>query len=232
MLLSCAPKRAPIALSLDEVEPYEGPVTVDVLKERLVLGDIGTLRAEVRVRAKMGKKNLGNYKGALVFERPSSLRLRVYGAFGTPGMEVVHSMGTIQVYVPQDRVLYEGRSPAEPEELTYTIRDNGKEYVLFVLGEDGDLVRLHATYIFDRSTLLNKEINFFREGERFLRMRFARYSGGVPLLSQMDLFNGYSARIELLEPETGVELAPGLFELVPHDGVRVLPLERMLKEGV
>jgi len=231
-LFSCASSKSQFVLSLDEAPAYEGPVTEEALRERLAMRGVDTLRANVGVKAKRGKKNLGTYRGRLVFRGPGSIRLRVYDAMGAAAMEALHSEGVIQVYLPREGVLYEGRAPSAQDGLTYTLRDNGGEYVLFALSSAGGSSTLHASYVFDRRTLLNKEANLFRYGERFLRIRFARYSKGIPRLSQLDFPGGYSVRLSLEEPEEGVELPPEIFEPVPHEGARVLPLERLIKEGM
>lgn len=223
-LFSCAPKPR-VVLSLEEVAPYGGPITVDVLKEHIAFREVRTLRSEVRVRAESGRRRLGNYRGALLYSRPGSVRLKLYSAFGAVGLDAVHSGGTLQIYFPQEKVLYAGESPVTGDGFDYGIRDDGEEYVLLAFGPDG----LRASYVFDRSTLLNKEIDYYGEGESLLKMRFARYSNGIPLLAEIGLSNGYSVEAELIEPERDVEIPDRIFApAIGHEGVRVFPLERLM----
>lgn len=229
--MSCAPRKPRLVLSLAEVPPYEGPVTVEVLRDAMALKGISGLKSEARVSVKRGRKGLGTYKGSLAFENPDLLRVRVYGTLATTGLEAVHALGLLQIYLPQEGVLYEGESPAVGDDLTYSIRDKGGDYVLFVHRPYNGAPRLRASYIFDRKTLLNKEINFYDEGERYMRIRFARYFNGLPMSSRVDLYGGYSADIELIDPEPVADLPDVLFEPIPHGEVRILPLKRIVKQG-
>jgi hypothetical protein len=230
--LSCA-KRPGLLLHPGEVEPYDGPVTIEVLKDSHVFKKFRTLRSEVKVKAMRGRKRLGRYQGALVYERPGSVRLRVYGPMGATGVDAVHSGGVLQILLPQRNYLYEGAAPLpEPEKLLYSMEDDGKRYTLYAFKPgDGD-ARLHAAYTFDRRTLLNTGITLYREGEGFLRMQFAGFAGNVPHLAMLDLFNGYSMEIELLEPETDSDISPEFFEHFEHEGLKVLPLKRILKGDI
>lgn len=227
-LLSCVPKPRAV-LSLEEVPPYEGSVTVDVLKRHIVLQDVTTLKAKLRVRAGEGSRKLGSYKGAILYARPHSVRLRLYGAFGSAGLDAAHSDDFLKIYFPREKVLYKGRSPSAQGELTYVIRDDGEEYVLLAFAPGDGSRQLQASYIFDRRTLLNKEVNYYNDGERLLRMRFSRYSNGVPELADIDLANGFSIRAELIEPEKGAEVPEQLFDIaVGHEGVMVFPLVELI----
>ncbi|MGD2080620.1 MAG: hypothetical protein PVJ36_05785 [Nitrospirota bacterium] len=220
-----------MVLSLEEAPPYEGPVTVKALRDSMALKGIGGLRSEARVRVKRGGKGLGTYKGALAFEGPDLLRLRVYGAFATTGLEAVHARGRLQIFIPQEGVLYEGESPAYADDLTYSVRDTGGDYELLVHESHDGANRLQASYVFDRETLLNREVNFYDAGEMYLRISFARYLGGVPMSASIELYGGYSAEVELIEPERVEDLPDELFGPIPRGHAMVMPLELIVEQA-
>jgi hypothetical protein len=204
---------------------------VEALRDSMAFKGVSGLRSEVRVRVRREGKGLGTYKGSLAFESPDLLRLRVYGALGNAGLEAVHSRGLLQIYFPQERVLYEGKSPASGGGLAYNMRDSGGDYELLAYESHNGATRLRASYVFDRETLLNKEINFYDSDERYLTISFARYLGGVPMSMSVDLFGGYSADVELIDPERVDDLPDELFKPIPRGDAIVMPLELIVEQA-
>jgi hypothetical protein len=225
-LLSCAP-----ALRVPEAPTYEGPVDVEVLKDRRILKNIKTLRSEVKVKFKRGKKSLGSFKGALLFENPESIRLRVYSPIGSGGVDIVHLNSLLQIFIPDQGVLYEGQSPATKTELSYYMESKDSHYKLFALKAEDWGTSVYASYSYDKRALLNKKITMYKGSESFVVMRFRDFIDGVPMRAKLDLFNGYAMYIDLIEPEINVDISPEFFELYGHGGLTVLPLERILTEG-
>jgi hypothetical protein len=225
-LYSCAP-----TLRVPEAPTYEGPVDIEVLKDRRVLKNIRTLRSEVKVKFKRGKKSLGSFKGALLFEHPESMRLRVYSPLGAGGVDLVHLNGLLQIFIPEQGVLYEGQSPATKTELGYYMENKDSHYKLFALKTEEWGTSIYASYSYNKRTLLNKKITMYKEGESFVVMRFRDFIDGVPMRAKLDLFNGYVMYIDLIQPEIDIDISPELFELYGHGELTVLPLERILTEG-
>jgi hypothetical protein len=214
-----------------EAPTYEGIVNVEVLKDRRILKNIKSLRSEVKVKLKRGKKSLGSFKGALLFEQPGSVRLRVYSPLGSGGVDIVHLNGLLQVFIPEQGVLYEGRSPATKTELSYYMENEDKRYTLFALKAEEWGTSVYASYVYDKRALLNKKITMYKGGERFVVMRFRDFIDGVPMRAKFELFSGYTMYLDLLKPEIDIDVSPELFELYGHGGLTVLPLERILTEG-
>ncbi len=96
--------------------------------------------------------------------------------------------------------------------------------------QDGGLKPV-AVYTYDRRTLLNTGIKVYRNGERFLSLRFGNFSGTLPYFATMDLMSGYTMEMELRRPAVGSEISPEFFERFGHDGREVLPLRLILREG-
>lgn len=226
IFFSCAPR-----LRVPEAPTYEGPVNVEVLKDRRVLKNIRTLRSEVKVKLKWGKKNLGSFKGAIIFENPESIRLRIYGPFGSDGVDIIHVNGVLQILIPDQGILYEGRSPATKAELSYYMEDNDSHYKLFAIKAEEWGTSIYASYWYDKRALLNRKVTLYKGSENFVVMRFADFIGGVPMRAKFELFNGYKIYLDLIEPEVNVDVSPDFFELYSHGGLTVLPLERLFTEG-
>lgn len=225
-LFSCAPR-----LRVPEAPTYEGPVNVEVLKERRALKNVRTLRSEVKVKLKWGKKSLGSYKGALLFEQTDSIRLRVYSPFGSGGVDIVHLKGLLQVLIAEQGILYEGDSPATNKELSYYMEDKDSHYKLFATKAEEWGTSIYASYSYDKRTLLNKKVTIYDEGDKFVVMRFTDFIDGVPMRAKFELYNGYKMYLDLREPEVDVDVSPEFFELYGHGGLTVLPLERLFTEG-
>jgi hypothetical protein len=214
-----------------EAPTYEGPVNVEVLKDRRILKNIRTLKSEVKVKLKKGKKSLGSFKGALLFEQPGSVRLRVYSPLGSGGVDIVHLNGLLQVFIPEQGVLYEGPSPDMKTELSYYMENKDNYYKLFALKAEEWGTSIYASYSYDKRALLNKKVTMYKGGERFVVMRFRDFIDGLPMRAKFELFSGYTIYLDLLEPEVDVDVSPDFFELYGHGGLTVLPLNRILNEG-
>jgi hypothetical protein len=227
LMISCAGPR----IRVPEPEPYEGPVDMEVLKSFKVLHDVSSLRSEVRVKVKRGKKKLGNLKGALLFHAPDYFRLRVYSPFGSDGVDIVHSDGLLQAYVPENGVIYEGPSPATTKELSYRMEEKGSHYTLLALKSEAWGTKVYASYDYDHRTLLNKKIIIYENGDKFVKMHFKDFLGAVPLRAKFELLSGYTMYLDLIDPEVDVDIDSEYFEPIEHDGLKVLPLERIMSEG-
>lgn|GEM_PF-2579726 len=226
-VLSCAGPK----IKVPPPEPFIGTVDVEALKDHRVLHDVTSFKSEVKVKIMRGKKNLGTFKGALIFNSPDNFRMRVYSPFGSVGVDIIHANGLVQAYVPEQNVLYEGSSPATKAELNFRMDENDKSYNLMALIPKRWGTRIYATYSFEKKALQNRNMTIYEDGEKFAKMQFRDYIGGVPLRARVDMMSGYVLYIYLQLPETGVELDPELFEPFSHDGVEVLPLKRILTEG-
>lgn len=226
MFYSCAP-----SLRVPEAPTYVGPVNLEVLKERRVFKNIRTLRSEVKVKLKWGKKSLGSYKGVLLFENPESIRLRVYSPFGTGGVDIVHLNGLLQIFVPEQGILYEGRSPATKADLSYYLEDNDSHYKLFAMKAEEWGTSIYASYTYDKRALLNRKVTLYKGGDKFVVMQFTDFVDGVPMRAKFELFNGYKVYLDFIQPEVNVDISPEFFERYAHRGLTVLPLERLFTEG-
>jgi hypothetical protein len=224
--VSCAGPR----VRVPEPKPYEGPVDVEVLKSFRVFKDVTSVRSEVRVKIKRGKKRLGTLKGSLIFHEPDYFRLRVYSPIGTAGMDLLHADGMIQAYVPDEGVIYEGPSPATKKELRFRMEENDNEYILYALKTEEWGTKIHASYEYDHRTLINKKLTVYNSGEKFVDMSFKDFLGTVPLRARFELMEGYTMYLDLLAPEINVDVSPELFEFMDHGGLTVLPLERIMRE--
>ncbi len=227
-LVSCA-KRPALKPPEQAVAPYEGPVTIEALKNSSVFRKIKALKSEVRVRVYRDGRKVGSFRGVLLYEQPSSVRMRLFNAFGSTAVDLLHSDGLLQLYMPGKRHLYEGRTPL-PKKLSHTLGDDGKSYVLFAHSPDGGGPGPVATYTYDRRTLLNTGIRVYRDGESFLDIRFDNFSGTIPYTATMSLLNGYSMRMELKRPSLDPVVSSEFFEPFGHEGKKVFPLRLILRE--
>jgi outer membrane lipoprotein-sorting protein len=218
-------------IQVPEPEPYEGPVDLEVLKDFKVLHGVTSIRSEVRVKVRRGKKKLGSLKGALLYHEPDYIRLRVYSPLGSDGVDIVHVNGLLQAYVPSNGVIYEGHTPITKEGLRYYMEEHEKKYTLVALKPEAWGTSIYAQYEYDRTTLLNKRVTVYEDGEQFAKMYFKDFLGAVPLRAKFELFGGYAMYIDLINPEVDVDIPPEYFEQMSHEGLQVLPLERIMNEG-
>ena len=222
-LSSCAPRSVRPAA---ELSPYEGPVTVEVLKDFVVFKKTRTLRSELDVKVISANGRTGRLSGVLLYEYPHNVRLRLYDPFGTTVVDAVHAEGLLQLYLPLKRYLYEEATPVVDGGLSYSMEENEEEdeYALNVFARAGGSRVILARHVFDHRTLRQKSVYVYRRGENFLRIVLAESSGELPLAARLDLYGGYSMELRLIDPEPGADLPLEAFWPITHDGKRVLPL--------
>jgi hypothetical protein len=228
LLLSCAKK--PAVRPPEPVEPYEGPVNVEVLKDFLVFSTMKAVQSEVDVKVLRGEKKMGKSRGVFLFEAPGSMRLRLFGPFGATVMDMVVASETMQVYIPRSNILYEGKSPTFglPSGAAFSMEKAVEGYVLHAFRPKGDGLELVGRYYFDPVTLRNTGMTAFREGMRFMEADFGEFSGSAPMFIRMSFFNGFVMEMSLREPEFGEEARGDYFMPISHGGKRVLPLQSLL----
>lgn len=231
MLFSCAGKQ--VLQPPETVKPFEGPVTVNVLKERLFFQSIGTLSSEVSVRVFRGRKKMGTFQGVFAYMFPDSIKLRVFDPFGLTAMEMLTSGTMIQVFIPQDNLLYEGNIPSlrMPPGSLYSIEETKAGYILYAFRPGGDTLELTGKHSFLRRTLLNTAVSVYRNGRRFISINFDDFSQTVPMSIRMSFFNGFVMEMTLKEPEINEEIPPEYFEPLGHQGRSVLPVQLLYRMG-
>jgi hypothetical protein len=231
-LPACAPKEAVLR---PEIEPYSGPVTVEVLKRSIGFRDIRTIKALTDVRIFRRGEPTGSFSGVLGYQAPDSLKTGFFGPFGLTVMEFLITKDLLQVYLPPRNILYELKSP----EISLSSLSDGR--FLYVMQEEGDSYALYAynpsdrttgpvmKYLFDRTYLLNRQIIVYREGEEQVRIGFDGFNGSVPEKTRFSFANGTDMDIRLREPEYDTEIPSEYFREIDHNENQVLPLQDLLK---
>lgn len=217
------------------VEPYSGPVTVEVLKQSIGFRDTRTIKALTDVRIYKKGEPSGSFSGVFGYQAPDSLKTSLFGPFGITIMEFLIAKDLLQVYVPPRNMLYEMRSP----EITFASLMNGK--FRYTMQEEADSWLLLAydpvdpaaepvmKYFFDRTYLLNRRIIVYKEGVEVITIDFDGYNGKVPEKTKLSFSNGTVMEIALQEPEYDTEIPSGYFKEIEHADRIVLPFQDLLK---
>lgn len=232
-LASCAPK--PAVRIVEPLEAIEGPITVDALKESILFEDLKSVASEVKVKVSMGEKKLGTFKGIFAYAHPGFLSLSVFDPFGFTAVEVAASGHRVQIHVPASNVLYEGRMPSIglTNGLLLSKEEKNGGIFLYAFRAGQDSLELERKYTFSRygSGFRNTGSYVYKDGRVFIGMEFGAYSGKLPRMIRMSFINGFTAEIELLDPDVDADIPVEYFAPFGHEGKRVLPLESLRRAG-
>lgn len=233
---ACAVKQ-PVSLgppTAPPPQPYEGPVTIEALRNAIAFRGAGSMVAEVKVKVSATGRRGGRFKGLIAYEYPGKLRLRLFGPMGGTVLDALHTVGGLLQLYPSGRGnLYEGLTPAAllMGDVQYTMAEVEGSYMLYarVPGEDGP--ELVASYAFDRKSLLNTEMVLYNGSKRFLSVGYGNFSNRTPHRAMVRLESGYRLDVELIEPALGDELEQALFRPLSANGMRVLPLNMLMNKN-
>lgn len=232
MLTSCGSKEL---VRIPELEPYSGPVTVEVLRESIGFRDTKTIKALTEVRIVRNNEPAGSFSGVFGYQAPNSLKTSFFGPVGITIMEFLIVKDMLQVYLPSRNVLYEMISP----EISFSSLMNGK--FRYAMQEDGDFYVLLAfdspevtaapvmKYFFDSTYLLNRRIIVYKEGEEFVTIDFAGFNMKMPEKTRLSFGNSTEMHITLKEPEYNTDIPAGFFKNIEHNDKKVLPFQDLLK---
>jgi len=218
-----------------ELEPYTGPVTVEVLRKSIGFRDTKTVKALTDVRIIRNNEPAGSFSGVFGYQAPNSLKTSLFGPFGITMMEFLIAKDMIQVYLPSRNILYEMISP----EISFSSLMNGK--FRYTMQEDGDFYVLLAfdspevaaapvmKYFFDSTYLLNRRIIVYKEGEEVITIDFDGFNVRMPEKTRLSFGNSTEMHITLQEQEYNTDIPPGYFKNIEHNDKKVLPFQDLLK---
>jgi outer membrane lipoprotein-sorting protein len=231
-LFSCVKKEA---LRSTEIGPYQGPVTVDSLKQSIGFGNVRSLKALTEVSiSKQGEKK-GDMNGIFAYKAPGKMRINLFGPFGLTLTEIVISGELLQLSVPSKNTLYEWNSPEVSfsgllnSSFRYEMGVEGDGYVLLAYKSDELNSDVAAKYFFDRIYLLNRAIYFYKDGSEVVRAEFNDYNGRVPERTRLTLSNGLVLDIALQEPEFGVDIPDKYFRAIEHGDKKIKSFQEIFK---
>lgn len=232
LVSSCARKEL---VRQPQLEPYTGPVTVEVLKQSIGFRDTRTIKALTDVRIFRNGEPAGSFSGVFGYNAPDSLKTSLFGPFGITIMEFLIAKDILQVYLPPKDILYEMRSPEitfsslRNGKFRYAMEEEGDAHVLLAYDAAGDSAVPVMRYLFDRTYLLNRRIIVYKEGVEVIAIDFDGFNGKVPEKTKLLFSNGTVMEIALKEPEYDTDIPSGYFTEIEHADKTVLPFQDLLK---
>ncbi|MBI5633209.1 MAG: hypothetical protein HZA15_07010 [Nitrospirae bacterium] len=229
---ACAPKEL---VRQPELEPYTGPVTIQVLKNSIGFRDTKTLKALTDVRIFKDGEPSGSFSGVFGYQTPDSLKTSFFGPFGITMMEFLIAKDMLQVYLPPKNMLYEMRSPEISfssllnGKFRYTMQEEGDSYALLAFDVAETTAMPVMKYFFDRTYLLNRRIIVYKEGEAVITIDFDGFNRKVPEKTKLSFGNSTEMHITLQEPEYDTEIPSEYFKEIEHTDKKVLPFQDLLK---
>lgn len=223
-LFSCAKKEV---LRRTEMEPYQGTVTVEALKQSIGLTDVRSLKALIEVGITKQGENKGSMNGIFAYKAPGNMRITLFGPFGLTITEIVMSEELLQLFVPSKNILYEWNSPGVGfsglmnNRFRYEMVTEADGYVLLAYKSDEPNSAVAAKYFFDRTYLLNRKICFYKDGSEFIKAEFSDFNGRVPERTRLTFSNGLTLEIALQEPELDADIPAEYFKVIEHGGKRI-----------
>jgi len=218
-----------------EVEPYTGPVTVDVLKQQIGFRDLSSIKALAEVRVFRKGESEGSFNGVFGYRAPQSMRISLFGPFGLTVMDFLISDHELQLHLPPKNLVYEWESPELPlltllnERFIYSLQENDQDYILNAGPADGDDEELTTRYLFDRFYLRNTAAIFYRNGLEFARADFDAFNGKVPEKISISFRNRTRIEIHLSETEFDTGIPDEYFRPIDRNGKKVRPFQDFLK---
>jgi outer membrane lipoprotein-sorting protein len=231
-LVSCAKKEV---LRRVELEPYKGPVTVDVLKRAVGFGDVRSIKALADVTISKKGKREGSLNGVFGYKAPGKIRINLFGPFGLTVTEILISGELLQLSVPAKNTLYEWNSPEVSftglmnNRFNYGMAEEGELYVLLAHKTDEQASEMTVKYFFDRTYLLNRQISFWKDGAEEIKAEFYAFNGRVPEQTRLSFSNGSSINVFLQEPEFDSEIPDEYFRAIEHGEKEIRPFQEVFK---
>lgn len=229
---SCAKKEL---VRQTELEPYSGPVTVDVLKNSIGFRDTKTIKALTDVMIFKNGEPSGSFSGVFGYQAPDSLKTALFGPFGITVIEILIARDMLQVYLPPKNILYEMRSSQISfsslmnGNVHYTLQEQGDSYVLLAFDSAEINTAPLMKYLFDRIYLLNRQIIVYKEGEEVMRIDFEGFNGKIPEKTRLSFSTNTEVHISLQEPEYDTDIPSGYFKEIEHTDKKMLPFQHLLK---
>lgn len=253
VLLSCAPKES---VRPEEFAPRpEIAVSEAVLLNSIAFNGIKTVKSEVRIRAERAGEGLGTLDGVFAFSAEGRMGIRMFGPLGITAMEVTINAGLMQIYIPSKDIAYEGEMPGgaglklapDGESKNAVIEELDAGYALYMLDAGHIPARPQRAYTFDKNTLLNTSVVFFKDGLPAISVDFGDYQRVSPLPEAVSMAHGIpfrvvpmsinitfpqgnSMEIRLKNPALDEPVPDAFFALRPHDGLDVKPLGALFKK--
>ena len=210
-------------------------------------GQVTSLRGLAQIKVEAPINSLSGSQ-VLIAEKPGHVRAETLSAFGAP-LLVLASDGTrLGVSIPPENLYYTGAAtadnivnfikvPLSPEDLVDVLLYQPKllrgwKEEAFTLREGGWLLIRHGTLqrqelVFNTLRQL-VEVSFFDHNDLLLKVRYGRFQDlGGPFPHQMSLevpSRFTTVSLEFSDLETNAPLRPGLFQLSPPPGARVVYL--------
>jgi len=218
------------------VEPYTGPVTIEILKQSVGFRDIKTIKALTDVRVFNKGEPAGSFSGVFGYKAPDSLKTAFFGPLGLTVMEMLVTPKVLQVFLPSKNIIYEMLSPGLS--LSSFMHDSRFRYVMQAEGDFYALSAYNAadssddpamTYLFDKTYLLNRRIIVYRSAEQAVTLSFENFNGIVPELIRLSFSNGTAMEVTFREPEFDTEIPDGFFSRIEHADNDVLPFQELLR---
>lgn len=218
-----------------EVEPYAGPVNIDVLKQQIGFRNLSSVKALAEVRLFRKGDSEGSFHGVFGYRAPQSMRISLFGPFGLTVMDFLVSEHELQLHLPPKNMVYEWESPELPlltllnERFNYTLQEDGRDYVLHAAPADSRDEGITTRYLFDRTYLRNTAAVFYRNGLEFARADFDAFNGKVPEKILISFQNRTRIEIYLTETEFDTTIPDEYFRPVDLDGKKVRSIQDLLR---
>ena len=232
-LFSCAKKEA---LRRIEIEPYQGTVNVESLKQSIGFGKVRSLKAIVEVSIAKRGEDKGSMNGIFAYKAPGKMRINLFGPFGLTITDIVISEELLQLSVPSKNILYEWNSPEVSfsglmnSRFRYEMGVEDDKYVLLAYRSDKQNSDVAAKYFFDRTYLLNRAICFYKDGAEVIKAEFSDFNGRVPGRTRLILSNGLVLEIALQEPEFDADIPDRYFRVIEHGDKRIKSFQEIFRD--
>ena len=216
--------------------PFQGPATVEALKQSVVFGNIAGLKALAEVSITNQGENKGSLSGVFAYKAPDKMRVSLFGPFGLTMSDIVISNGLFQLSVPSKKALYEWKLPEMAfsglliSRLRYEMETDGDLYALVAYMPDGLNSEVVARYFFDRTYLLNRAIFLYKNGTEVMGAEFSDFNGRVPGRMRLTLSNGIALDIALQEPEFAAGIPDEYFSSIEHAGKELKTFQEIFKD--
>lgn len=232
VLFSCAKREV---VRQPEMEPYTGPVTIEVLKQAVGFRDIQTIKALTDVTIYKNGEAAESFSGAFGYQAPDYLKTSFFGPLGITVMEFLITKDILQISLPSQNTLYEMRSPEisfaslMSDKYHYVMKEEEGFYLLLAYDRADMTAGPVMKYLFDRTYLLNRRIVVYKRGGQEIRIDFYDFNGKVPERTRLS-FTNFEIEIALQEPEYNTGISLEYFGQIDHTDKKIVPFQDLLKK--
>lgn len=212
------------------------PVTISVLKKSQIFNNVITVKSEVSARAFKSDETIGNFSGVFTYSKPDKVNMRFFGPMGLNVMQISVSERLFQIFIPPKNTIYEwktqmGFNSLLNDSFSYSMEESDDTYILNVFDKRELPVELISRYLFDKNSLHNKSILFYKNNKQFIKITFKDFVNNLPGVIKILFAAESGIEMTMKNPIVNQEIPNEYFKPIDHLGKEVKTIKDLFKKS-